>query len=163
MIKGKISAFPPTFAAAAMLCVSMLGAAPVQANGADEGGAVLDLVNATRAANGCGPLAPNPQLAAAAARHANDVLFNGAQGHVGTDGSSISQRVRDAGYGPNATVGEVVFWGTGTARNADAAVKWWMNSPGHRAIITDCGFTEAGFSTVSNGLKMSAAGDFGKR
>ena len=38
-----------------------------------------------------------------------------------------------------------------------------MNSPGHRAIITDCGLTEAGFSAVSNGDKMTAAGDFGTR
>lgn len=163
MFRGKVSTYPPACTAAVMLFVSMLAVAPAQANGGDDGGAVLNLINATRAANGCGPVAPNPHLAAAAARHAHDVLVNGAQGHVGTDGSSVAQRVRDAGYGPNATVGEVVFWGTGTARNPDAAVKWWMNSPGHRAIITDCGFTEAGFSTVSNGMKMSAAGDFGKR
>jgi uncharacterized protein YkwD len=38
-----------------------------------------------------------------------------------------------------------------------------MNSPGHRAIITDCELTEAGFSAVSNGNKMTAAGDFGTR
>ncbi|MCV7220914.1 CAP domain-containing protein [Mycolicibacterium elephantis] len=145
-----------------MLCVSMLAAAPAQADG-DEGDAVLNLINATRAANGCGPLAQNPQLTEAATRHALDVLNNGAEGHVGTDGSSISQRVRDAGYATNSTVGEVVFWGTGAARNPAAAVQWWMNSPGHRAIITDCGFTEAGFSAVSNGRKMSAAGDFGKK
>ncbi|RWA20145.1 CAP domain-containing protein [Mycolicibacterium elephantis] len=149
-------------AAVAMLCVSMLAAAPAQADG-DEGDAVLNLINATRAANGCGPLAQNPQLTEAATRHALDVLNNGAEGHVGTDGSSISQRVRDAGYATNSTVGEVVFWGTGAARNPAAAVQWWMNSPGHRAIITDCGFTEAGFSAVSNGRKMSAAGDFGKK
>ncbi|MDA4106273.1 secretion protein [Mycobacterium holsaticum DSM 44478] len=153
---------PPAYAAAVIVFVSTLAAAPAQAGG-DEGGAVLNLINATRAANGCGPLAPNPQLAAAAARHANDVLVNGAEGHVGSDGSSISQRVKDAGYAANATIGEVVFWGTGAARNPAAAVTWWMNSPGHRAIITDCGYTEAGFSAVSNGRKMSAAGDFGKR
>ena len=38
-----------------------------------------------------------------------------------------------------------------------------MNSPGHRAIITDCALTDAGFSAVSNGDKMTAAGDFGKK
>ena len=39
----------------------------------------------------------------------------------------------------------------------------FMNSPGHRAIITDCELTDAGFSAVSNGDKMTAAGDFGKK
>jgi uncharacterized protein YkwD len=38
-----------------------------------------------------------------------------------------------------------------------------MNSPGHRAIITDCELTDAGVSAVSNGNKMTAAGDFGKK
>jgi uncharacterized protein YkwD len=38
-----------------------------------------------------------------------------------------------------------------------------MNSPDHRAIITDCELTDAGFSAVSDGDKMTAAGDFGKK
>ena len=38
-----------------------------------------------------------------------------------------------------------------------------MNSPGHRAVIIDCELTEAGFSAVSNGDEMTAAGDFGKK
>jgi uncharacterized protein YkwD len=146
-----------------MAVVSVLAGAPAEANSGDQGGAVLTLINATRAANGCGPVAPNPQLTAAASRHARDVLVNGAVGHVGSDGSSIAQRVTDAGYAKDATLGEVVFWATGPGGNPAAAVKWWMNSPGHRAIITDCGFTEAGFSAVSNGAKMTAAGDFAKK
>ena len=124
---------------------------------------MLSLINTTRAASGCGPVAANPQLTTAAARHANDVLASGAVGHIGSDGSSLVQRVTDAGYAPYAAVGEVVFWGTGSNGSPAAAVKWWMDSPGHRAVITDCGFTEAGFSAVSNGDKMTAAGDFGKK
>jgi uncharacterized protein YkwD len=141
----------------------MIAAVPAQADGGDQGGVVLSQINATRAANGCGPVAANPQLTAAAARHANDVLENGAVGHTGSDGSSVVQRVTDAGYAPYATVGEVVFWGTGSSGSPAAAVTWWMNSPGHRAIITDCEFTDAGFSAVSDGDKMTAAGDFGKK
>ena len=140
----------------------MLAPAQAKADGGDQGGAVLSEINATRAANGCGPVAANPQLTAAAARHANDVLGTGTVGHTGSDGSSLVQRVTDAGYAPYAAIGEVVFWGTGSSGSPAAAVTWWMNSPGHRAIITDCGFTDAGFSAVSNGDKMTAAGDFGR-
>jgi uncharacterized protein YkwD len=140
----------------------MLAPAQAKADGGDQGGAVLSEINATRAANGCGPVAANPQLTAAAARHANDVLENGTLSHTGSDGSSLVQRVTDAGYAPYAAIGEVVFWGTGSSGSPAAAVTWWMNSPGHRAIITDCGFTDAGFSAVSNGDKMTAAGDFGR-
>ena len=140
----------------------MLATAQAQADGGDQGGAVLSQINATRATNGCDPLAANPQLTAAAARHANDVLANGVVGHTGSDGSSLVQRVTDAGYASYSSVGEVVFWGTGIGGLPATAVDWWMNSPGHRAIITDCKLTDAGFSAVSNGDRMAAAGDFGK-
>ena len=155
------SALVPAWAAALAVIGLMLAAVPAQADG-DEGGAVLNQINDTRAANGCGPVAANPQLTAAAARHANDVLQNGTMSHTGSDGSSFVQRATDAGYAPYAALGEVVFWGTGSSGNPAAAVNSWMNSPGHRAIITDCGFTDAGFSTVRQGDEMTAAGEFGK-
>jgi uncharacterized protein YkwD len=142
---------------------SALVAAPAHADGGDQGDAVLNQVNATRAANGCGPVAANPQLTASAERHAEDMLVNGVADHTGSDGSTLVQRVTDAGYTQYTEVGEVVFWGTGSLGTPATAVTWWMNSPGHRAIITDCHLTEAGFSAVSNGDKMTAAGDFGTR
>lgn len=152
---GKVCTFVPLCAAAVMLTV-----APAQA---DDGGQLLNEINATRAANGCGPVAPNPQLTASAARQANDMLRTGVAAHTGSDGSTLAQRVADAGYNGYADLGEVVFWGTGLAGNPSAAVNWWMNSPGHRAIITNCGLTEAGFAAVRGGGKMTAAVDFGTR
>jgi uncharacterized protein YkwD len=173
MGKGRASASLLAYAAAMMVFGSVLAALPAQADGegdspygpvgGDQGGAVLRQINATRVANGCGPVAANPQLTASAARHATDMLETGVADHIGSDGSSLAQRVTDAGYVPYANLGEVVFWGTGSAGTPAAAVSWWMNSPGHRAIITDCGLTDAGFSAVSNGNKMTAAGDFGKK
>jgi uncharacterized protein YkwD len=161
--KGRASTLIPVYPVAVAAIGSMIAAIPAHADGGDQGGAVLSEINATRAANGCGPVAANPQLTASAARQANDMLANGVQGHTGSDGSSLVQRVTDAGYAPYANLGEVVFWGTGSAGTPATAVTWWMNSPGHRAIIMDCGLTEAGFSAVSNGNKMTAAGDFGTK
>jgi uncharacterized protein YkwD len=145
------------------VAMMVLAAVPAQADGGDQGGALLGQINDARAANGCGPVAANPQLTASAARQANDMLANGVAGHTGSDGSSLTQRVTDAGYAPYANIGEVVFWGTGTLGTSTTAVTSWMNSPGHRAIITDCALTDAGFSAVSNGTKMTAAGDFGRK
>ncbi|HVQ48990.1 MAG TPA: CAP domain-containing protein [Mycobacterium sp.] len=141
---------------------SVLAAVPAQAGG-DQGAAVLNQINATRAANGCGPVAANPQLTASAARQAGDMLENGVQGHTGSDGSSLAQRVANAGYGSYTKLGEIVFSSTGPGNTPTAAVTWWMNSPGHRAIITDCELTDAGFSAVSSGDKTTVAGDFGKK
>jgi uncharacterized protein YkwD len=149
-------------AAAMMAFGSMAAAAPTHASG-DEGGAVLDQINATRAANGCGPVAPNPQLTASAARHANDMLASGVQAHTGSDGSSVVQRVTDAGYTSFEDLGEIVFWANGPGGSPAAAVNWWMNSPGHRAVITDCGMTDAGFSAVRSGSMLTVTGDFAKR
>jgi uncharacterized protein YkwD len=161
MARGKAPTLLPVCAAAVTVFASMLAAAPAWAD--DAGGEVLNQINATRAANGCGALAANPQLTASAARHANDMLVNGVQAHTGSDGSSLVQRVTDAGYTPYAKLGEVVFSGTGSAGTPAAAVAWWLNSPAHRAIITDCGLTDAGFSAVNNGDRMTAAGDFGTK
>jgi uncharacterized protein YkwD len=144
-----------------MTVFGALVAAQAQADGGDQSDAVLTQINATREANGCAPVAANPQLTASAERHAEDMLVTGVAGHTGSDGSTVVQRVRDAGYTQYAELGEVVFWGTGSAGTPATAVAWWMNSPGHRAIITDCRLTEAGFSAVSNGNKMTATGDFG--
>ncbi len=160
---GKASTLIPACAAAVTTVGAMLAASPAQADDGDQGGALLNQINATRAANGCGPVAANPQLTAAAARQANDMLANGVRDHTGSDGSSVVQRVTDAGYAPYANLGEIIFWSTGLGGAPAAAVNWWMNSPGHRAIITDCAMTDAGFSAVTNGNKMTAAGDFGTK
>jgi uncharacterized protein YkwD len=167
MGRGKASALLPAYAAAMTVFGAVLAAVPARADGAvggDQGGAVLSQINAARAANGCGLVAANPQLTASAARQANDMLENGVEGHTGSDGSTLVQRVADAGYVSYAKLGEIVFWSTGPgATPAAAAVAWWMNSPRHRAIITDCELTDAGFSAVSSGDKITVAGDFGKK
>jgi uncharacterized protein YkwD len=129
----------------------------------DQSGAVLSQINATRAANGCGPVAANPQLIASAARQANDMLVTGVRGHTGSDGSSLVQRVTDAGYASYSKLGEILFWSTGPGGAPAAAVTWWMNSPRHRAIITDCALTDAGVSVVNNGDKIVVAVDFGRK
>jgi uncharacterized protein YkwD len=158
MGKGAVAALLTACTAAVVVV------APVPANAdGDQGGAVLNQINAVRAANGCGPVSFNPQLTASAARQANDMLVNGVVNHTGSDGSTPAQRIAAAGYTPFASIGEIVFWGTDSAGMPAAAVTWWMTSPRHRAIITNCQFTEAGFSAVSNGKKMTATGDFGKR
>lgn len=173
MGRQKAAALLSAYAAAITVLGSMLAAVPARADGGvgsvykpvggDQGAAVLSQINATRTANGCRPVVADPQLTASAARQADDMLRNGVQGHTGSDGSTLVQRVKDAGYVSYTKLGEIVFWSTGPGGSPAAAVTWWMNSPGHRAIITDCALTDAGFSAVSSGDKMTVAGDFGKK
>lgn len=123
----------------------------------DLGTAVYSGVNRLRQT--CGVMGDDPRLTVAAQRHANDMLTNGLNGHIGSDGSSPQARITAAGYRSRYS-GEVVFWGTGSAANPGEALDMWMQSPPHRAIILNCAYTAAGFATASNGNKMTVVGDF---
>jgi uncharacterized protein YkwD len=156
----RIQTTAPVFAAVLI----MLGTVAISPADADTlGTAVYNGVNnlreTTPADGECRPVGSDPRLVAAAQRHANDILNNGADGHIGTDGSGPDVRIADAGL-VTGRWGEIVYWGTGPLGTPAAALDAWMNSPGHRAIIMNCGFTAAGFATASDGNKMVAVGDF---
>jgi uncharacterized protein YkwD len=143
------------------ICVAAIAlfgtVAVTPAHADDSGAAVYNGVNQLRP---CAPIAADPRLTAAAQRHANDMLNNGVDGHIGSDGSSPQARDADAGYPQIGRSGEIVYWGTGALATPAAALDLWMQSPGHRAIIENCGFTAAGFATASDGNKMTVVGDF---
>jgi len=124
----------------------------------DPGAAVYSGVNRLRQT--CGAIGDDQGLTAAAQRHANDMLKNGVDGHIGSDGSSPAARIADAGYTRTGYTGEIVYWGTGSAATPSAALDLWMESPAHRAIILNCAFTAGGFAIARDGNKMTAVGDF---
>ncbi|MFI5829229.1 CAP domain-containing protein [Streptomyces sp. NPDC051578] len=109
---------------------------------ADSGtdSAVLALVNNERAAAGCGPLATDSALTAAARAYSDTMARSGVMSHTGPDGSTMTSRVEAAGYGWSR-LGENIARGQA---DADAVMNSWMNSPGHRANILNCAFTEIG-------------------
>ncbi|RKE17678.1 RNA polymerase sigma factor (sigma-70 family) [Streptomyces sp. TLI_171] len=107
---------------------------------ADLGQQVLDLVNSQRSQAGCGPVRANAQLATAAQRHSDDMAARGFFDHTNPDGAGPQQRIDAAGYKWSG-------WGENIARgqkDAAAVMDSWMNSPGHRANILNCKFTELG-------------------
>ncbi|TXA43084.1 CAP domain-containing protein [Mycobacterium tuberculosis variant bovis] len=108
---------------------------------------------------GASRIAEDPRLTEAAQQHADDMLRNGVNGHIGSDGSSPQARIAAAGYRSRYS-GEIVFWATGSAATPGEALDMWMQSPPHRAIILNCGFTAGGFATARDGNKMTAVGDF---
>jgi uncharacterized protein YkwD len=127
------------------LTAALLGV-PATAS-ADPNPTLLTLINQQRAqANPrCNALNSNPQLQAAADRHAQDLATNGWRNdHNDSDGTTAEQRIDQAGYD----------WGAiaeNQAKNssAPAAVNGWMNSAGHKANMLDCTMTDVG--TASSG------------
>jgi hypothetical protein len=123
-MKGKIVT---VFSSCAVLITALGTVAGFTARADDLGTAVYNGVNRLRQT--CGVLDDDPRLTVAAQRHANDMLKNGADGHIGSDGSSPGARIADAGYTSTGYTGEIVYWGTGSAAAPAAALDLWMQSP----------------------------------
>ena len=103
--------------------------------------AMLSAINAARVERGLHALAANAPLATAAERHAQDMAAHPGIVHIGSDGSTIEERIRGAGYAPVA-FGEVVAWGWGG--EVAPALAWWLNSPGHVGYVLSPEYTEIG-------------------
>jgi hypothetical protein len=85
----------------------------------------------------------NPQLRAAAQRHTIDVLNNrGLDGDFGSDGSSVQDRARDAGY--HGTVAETVAINQSLAINDLDIMGNWYYRPDYFAIMSNCANTQIG-------------------
>ncbi|MFF6995381.1 CAP domain-containing protein [Streptomyces sp. NPDC008313] len=122
------------------------GAATAPKPQSDSGGAngiegqVIALVNKERAAAGCSPVTANDRLTRAADGYSDVMAGSGVMSHTGPDGSTMTTRVEAAGYAWS-TLGENIARGQG---DAASVMDSWMNSPGHRANILNCSFTELG-------------------
>ncbi|MFF4169615.1 CAP domain-containing protein [Streptomyces sp. NPDC001744] len=108
---------------------------------------VIDLVNAERAKAGCGPVTGNSLLALAARGHSDDMAARDFFDHTNPEGAGPGERFTAVGYGWT-TYGENISKGRRTAEEVMAA---WMNSPGHRANILNCSFTEMGVGLHTEG------------
>ena len=104
---------------------------------------VINLTNAQRVANGCGAMHTDNRLTAAALAHSTDMVTHNFFSHTGSDGSDFVTREARAGY--SAASAENIAWGWSTA---EIVVREWMNSPGHRANILNCGNVAVGVGLV---------------
>ncbi|MFY1627162.1 CAP domain-containing protein [Micromonospora sp. WMMD735] len=120
--------------------------AAVSGGGGSQTQQVVDLVNAERAKAGCAAVTVDAKLTLAAQQHSQDQADHKTMTHTGSDGSNAGQRLDRAGYAWR-TYGENVAWNQPTPA---AVMDAWMNSPGHRANILNCAFTEIGVG-VANG------------
>lgn len=150
--------FVGVFAICLVATVALGTSADPSAQADDRATGIYVGVNQQR--QSCGAIGEDARLTAAAQRHADDMLRNSVFSHTGSDGSSPRARMADAGYGHGGSTGEIVYWATGSAATAAGAIAFWMQSPGHRAIILNCAFTAGGFATAWDGTTMTAVGDF---
>jgi uncharacterized protein YkwD len=107
---------------------------------------VLNLTNAQRAQYGCRALRADTRLANAAGAHSKDMAVHHYFAHNSQDGTTPWTRIQQAGYAdPGA---ENIAAGYPTPQ---AVMTAWMNSPGHRANILNCGLKALGVGVYYGG------------
>jgi uncharacterized protein YkwD len=101
-------------------------------------------VDTTKKHAGCTTdLKINPQLQSAAQRHTVDVLNNrGLDADIGSDGSTVQDRARDAGY--RGTVAETVAINQSLTINDLDVMGNWYYRPDYMAIMSNCANTQIG-------------------
>lgn len=93
-----------------------------------RGASATEWVNTFRAEQGRGPLRLSNSLQKVAAAHARDMARKGYFGHTGSDGSTVGDRARRAGY-DFCFIAENIAKGQG---DVQAVLTGWAGSKGHR-------------------------------
>ncbi|MFI8895585.1 CAP domain-containing protein [Streptomyces paradoxus] len=121
---------------------------PVHAPQGDSAAAeVAAAVNRYRGRTGCGPVRLRASLNRAAQTHSADMARRQYLTHTGADGSGPAARMRAAGYHPSHSA-ENIAAGPATP---EAAVRTWIDSRQHRAIILTCRYVHAGVGVAHGG------------
>ena len=149
-----------------VLAVALVGATPAstatQAAQRDTSleGAVVDAVNAVRAAHGLRPLTVSRGLRTAAYGHTRELVAAGLVQHESPDGTSFDRRIRRA-YPPRGfstwSAGENLVFGSAPFSAGDA-VQAWLESPPHRRNLLSRSWREIGVGAV---LAQNAGGEYG--
>lgn len=100
--------------------------------------ALLQAVNATRAAHGLRPLRADSSLTRAARSHSGTLLRRDVLTHGNLAGRIASSGARGPSFGEN------LAWGAGSRANARTIVRGWLASPAHRANLLRPGFSRIG-------------------
>ncbi|KAH7463897.1 hypothetical protein PRIC2_005993 [Phytophthora ramorum] len=93
----------------------------------DYASSMLAAVNKQRATQGLSALCLNKKLHTAAQRHSDDMAAKDYMAHDGSDGSTMSERITQAGYDWSAVAENVAAGQV----DVDAVMVAWINSPEH--------------------------------
>jgi uncharacterized protein YkwD len=102
-------------------------------------------INQQRARHGLAPLVLDGRLFRAARSQSSAMMSRRSLGH-GPTGSGRARLTRLCRRVGARTVGETIGWirSRGAAAQASGIVRWWMNSPPHRAALMSGNFSRIG-------------------
>ena len=119
---------------------------------------MLAAVNAQRSANGAPPLTLCGTLMRAAQAHSEDQAAHQSMTHIGSDGSSMTDRAVRAGYAGWNRLAENVAAGY---PDIPSVMAGWMGSTGHRANLLEPASTHLGVGQAVSGSTIYWTQDFG--
>jgi uncharacterized protein YkwD len=93
------------------------------------------MLNETRAANGMSPLVWNDEVAELARVHSQNMAENKFFSHRDMEGMTVDGRAESYGVTGWRGIGENIATMQGQSDPAGAAIRTWMQSPGHRQNI----------------------------
>jgi len=121
------------FVLAGLLLMALPTAGAIAATDEDPPERMFDAINEVRANHGLAPLRAAPKLLHAAGRKARAVIRSDSFNH----GSSY----RNTGF---RTAGEAMAYNRGWSTRTGAAIRMWLRSPGHRALVLSQSFRYVG-------------------
>jgi uncharacterized protein YkwD len=120
-----------TIALAGMLLLALPSTGAAAAPNPSE--RMVTSINAVRAKHGLKPLRAAPKLLQASSRQAKAVIRSDSFNH--------SSRYRNTGF---RTAGEAMAYNRGWSTRTRAAIRMWLRSPGHRALVLSRSFRYVG-------------------
>lgn len=105
------------------------------------------LINKEREKNGLAPLALSPELSSVARKHSSDMAARNYFSHNSPEGITPFDRLRNAGISYGAAAENIAAG----QKTAEAVVKAWMNSSGHRKNILNGKYKKTGIGVAEKG------------
>ena len=124
------------------------------------------LINDFRKENGLEPLvASSSALSRAAQWASNDSAARGVSpsDHIDSLGRNIPTRFAQCGVSGFNKIAEINYYGWGGSVPPSQALQWWMQSPGHRAILVDPAWRSFGIGRAIKGDKVHWTVTFGDK
>jgi uncharacterized protein YkwD len=108
----------------------------------------VGLINAERQSQGLPAYAVDNRLRDAARVQAADMACNHFTGHIGSDGSTVGDRVTAQGYSWSQVTENFYATGNTGPSAPQNAFDWWMNSTIHRNNLLSIVYTEIGIGYI---------------
>jgi uncharacterized protein YkwD len=108
------------------------------------------LINDERTSAGLPALTVNAQLTEAAEAHAAEMICNDYLSHIGLDGSTPEDRVREAGFTASLVLENLYALHPAYGGNPQSAVDWWMGDADSREDLLNADTTVVGIAYVTS-------------